>query len=120
MRENFADRFPSMTSGRQEPLAVAVGPLRDDISRGDNEANDDRANVAGAPSLEDSVSIRIGATLAEAERRIIVATLRRCGGNKTRAAAVLGVSLKTLYNRLNDYRLADCESSAEPSLDVSA
>ena len=31
-------------------------------------------------------------------------TLQTCGGNKTRAAALLGVSLKTLYNRLNAYR----------------
>jgi len=63
-------------------------------------------------SREDCVSIPIGATLADAERKIIAATLRRCGGNKTRAAAMLGVSLKTLYNRLNDYRLADSDASA--------
>jgi DNA-binding NtrC family response regulator len=35
---------------------------------------------------------------------MISATLKKCGGNKTRAAALLGVSLKTLYNRLNAYR----------------
>ena len=35
---------------------------------------------------------------------MIVATLRKCEGNKTRAAALLGVSLKTLYNRLHAYR----------------
>ena len=35
---------------------------------------------------------------------MIFATLQKCGGNKTRAAALLGVSLKTLYNRLNAYR----------------
>jgi DNA-binding NtrC family response regulator len=35
---------------------------------------------------------------------MIIATLKKCGGNKTRAAALLGVSLKTLYNRLNTYR----------------
>ncbi len=71
--------------------------------------------AAGETSREDSVSITIGATLADAERKIIVATLRRCGGNKTRAAAMLGVSLKTLYNRLNDYRLADGDTAASPA-----
>jgi DNA-binding NtrC family response regulator len=35
---------------------------------------------------------------------MIIATLRKCEGNKTRAAALLGVSLKTLYNRLHAYR----------------
>lgn len=48
--------------------------------------------------------IPVGTALAEAERWMIVATLRKCEGNKTRAAALLGVSLKTLYNRLHAYR----------------
>jgi DNA-binding NtrC family response regulator len=37
------------------------------------------------------------------ERRVILATLERCGGDKKRAAQILGISLKTLYNRLNVY-----------------
>lgn len=51
-----------------------------------------------------ALRIPVGTALAEAERWMIVATLKECGGNKTRAAALLGVSLKTLYNRLNEYR----------------
>jgi two-component system response regulator AtoC len=51
-----------------------------------------------------AVRIPIGTALADVERCMIIATLKQCGGNKTRAAAVLGVSLKTLYNRLNEYR----------------
>ena len=39
-----------------------------------------------------------------AERRLILATLEECGGNKDRAARLLGISLKTLYNKLNRYR----------------
>ncbi|TBW55764.1 hypothetical protein EZI54_11110 [Marinobacter halodurans] len=35
---------------------------------------------------------------------MILATLERCDGHKAKAARLLGVSLKTLYNRLNDYR----------------
>jgi DNA-binding NtrC family response regulator len=52
----------------------------------------------------DSISVRIGAPLAEVERELILATMDRCDGNKRHAAKVLGVSLKTLYNRLNEYR----------------
>jgi DNA-binding NtrC family response regulator len=37
------------------------------------------------------------------ERKTIFATLEHCSGNKRRAAEVLGVSLKTLYNRLSEY-----------------
>ncbi len=54
----------------------------------------------------DHVQVTVGMPLAEVERLMIVATLKRCGGNKTRTAAMLGVSLKTLYNRLNEYRAA--------------
>jgi DNA-binding NtrC family response regulator len=42
-------------------------------------------------------------SLDESERRLILATLERCGGDKKRAAEILGISLKTLYNRLHLY-----------------
>ena len=48
----------------------------------------------------------IGTSLGDIERRAILATLRYCAGNKNRAAEVLGISLKTLYNRLSEYRTA--------------
>ena len=46
---------------------------------------------------------RIGASLDESERLLILATLGHYGGDKRKAAEVLGISLKTLYNRLNVY-----------------
>ncbi|HEY6643856.1 sigma-54 dependent transcriptional regulator [Povalibacter sp.] len=57
-------------------------------------------------SIGDAECLRIpiGTRLADAERWMILATLTKCEGNKTRAAALLGVSLKTLYNRLHAYR----------------
>jgi len=70
----------------------------------------DLRTVAGKPLLPSAngdahvVRVPVGTNLAEAERWMIIATLKKCGGNKTRAAALLGVSLKTLYNRLNTYR----------------
>jgi DNA-binding NtrC family response regulator len=45
----------------------------------------------------------IGTPLAVMEKKTIFATLDHCSGNKRRAAEVLGVSLKTLYNRLAEY-----------------
>lgn len=61
----------------------------------------ERSNLAPAPV---ALRIPVGTNLADVERWMIFATLQKCGGNKTRAAALLGVSLKTLYNRLNAYR----------------
>ena len=49
------------------------------------------------------VEVAVGTTLAEMERRLILATLEHFGHQKERTAAALGVSLKTLYNRLKDY-----------------
>jgi len=52
----------------------------------------------------------IGASVGDMERRLILATLDHFGGDKRRAAQVLGVSLKTLYNRLHayHYKLRPC------------
>lgn len=60
--------------------------------------------VHEAPREEEPVTFRPGMSLSEVERIVITETLKRCAGNKTRTAAVLGISLKTLYNRLNEYR----------------
>lgn len=51
----------------------------------------------------DCVTLQVGSSLEEAQRKLICATLGHYHGNKTLAAAVLGVSLKTLYNRLKEY-----------------
>jgi DNA-binding NtrC family response regulator len=47
--------------------------------------------------------VRVGCKVSEVERRLILATLEQCGGTKERAAEILGISLKTLYNRLREY-----------------
>jgi two-component system, NtrC family, response regulator AtoC len=52
-----------------------------------------------------SLVTRLGTSIAEAERRLILATLEHCDGNKRKAADVLKVSLKTLYTRLNEYKI---------------
>jgi DNA-binding NtrC family response regulator len=53
-----------------------------------------------------SLVTRVGTPIAEAEKRLILATLEHCDGDKKKAADVLKISLKTLYNRLNEYKPA--------------
>ena len=47
--------------------------------------------------------VKVGTSIADMEKRLILATLNELGGDKKQAAETLGVSLKTLYNRLNSY-----------------
>jgi DNA-binding NtrC family response regulator len=51
------------------------------------------------------VALAPGTTVEEAERRLILMTLEHTRDNKTRAAEILGISLKTLHNKLNKLRL---------------
>ena len=59
--------------------------------------------------------LRIGESLDEVEREFIFKTLDFTNGNKVRAAQILGISLKTLYNRLVRYHGKDRDPSVESS-----
>jgi two-component system response regulator AtoC len=61
------------------------------------------ANAAPATASAPQLSIPLGTSMADAERQLILATLAHYNNHKERTAAVLGVSLKTLYNRLKEY-----------------
>jgi len=54
-------------------------------------------------AADDGLRLRPGLTVEEAERRLIVETLAFAANNKTRAAQMLGISLKTLHNKLKQY-----------------
>ena len=57
------------------------------------------------PMSAASLVMRVGTSVPEMERRLILATLEQCDGDKKRAAEVLKISLKTLYNRINEYKV---------------
>jgi DNA-binding NtrC family response regulator len=58
------------------------------------------------------VKLRVGSTVGEAEKALIQATLQHTRNNKTRAAEILGISLKTLHNKLKEYGAGDSEAAA--------
>jgi DNA-binding NtrC family response regulator len=62
-----------------------------------------REQAEGAQADGNAITVRVGATVDEAERMLILRTLEATGQNKTRAAEILGVSLKTLHNKLKEY-----------------
>ena len=65
------------------------------------------APAAEAPETPSNVvEVELGSTVDEAERRLILRTLEMTRNNKTRAAEILGISLKTLHNKLKEYGAA--------------
>ena len=56
-----------------------------------------------APSLSD-ISPGVGLTINEMERHLILSTLESEGWNRTKAASLLGISIRTLRNKLNEYK----------------
>jgi len=66
----------------------------------------DFLGTEGTAPAGECLHVPVGTPLAEIERQAIHSTLDFCEGNKRRCAEMLGVSLKTLYNRLAEYQSA--------------
>ena len=69
--------------------------------------------VPSAQVSDSGVHVEIGSTVDEAERRLILKTLESTRNNKTRAAEILGISLKTLHNKLKEYGSATSSETME-------
>lgn len=59
----------------------------------------------------ESVRLPVGTTVSEAEKALIQLTLQHTKNNKTRAAEILGISLKTLFNKLKEYGASEAAES---------
>lgn len=77
--------------------------LADEVIKGDFNAFELHGHSAGWGF---EILVPVGVPLADANRQLILATLKQCGGVKKAAAEMLGISLKTLYNRLEEYGAA--------------
>ncbi len=86
--ENAVERAAILCKGDEITLSLLPDPVR--MRReGESEGH--------APA------IRVGISLREAERRLIIWTLENTGGNRTKAAEMLGISRKTLQNKIKEY-----------------
>ena len=57
-----------------------------------------------APQIGPDLSLPIGTTLNEATKRLIQATVVQCGGNKLKAAQILGIPPRTMYRHFADLK----------------
>jgi DNA-binding NtrC family response regulator len=60
----------------------------------------------------DAIRLGVGTTVGEAEKMLILKTLESTSNNKTKAAEILGISLKTLHNKLKEYGSGSTEAEA--------
>jgi DNA-binding NtrC family response regulator len=63
------------------------------------------APAGGAATAAAAAGTLVGRTVADVERDLILDTLQHCLGNRTHAANILGISIRTLRNKLQQYRL---------------
>jgi two-component system response regulator HydG len=97
------DELQPLPQERSSDLTVSqrAGPGLGSFGAGQN-------NVLGIQSNSTQVSDLGGVSLEQIEKRAILDTLRQTGGNQTKAAKVLGISDRTLRDRIHRYRRQNC------------
>ena len=87
--ENSLHRAVLLSAGPEiGPEAIVLGGSR---------------TAAGAAAGSGNGAARVGRTVADVERELIIDTLAHCLGNRTHAANILGISIRTLRNKLKQY-----------------
>ena len=91
---------PSAPAPTPAPAAPADEATAHDhgADGGDDEASDESSTGNGSVT-----SALVGRTVADVERDLIIDTLKHCFGNRTHAANILGISIRTLRNKLRQY-----------------
>ena len=97
---------------RDAPWPGNVRELRHAVQRSylfarDNSQMHFRPDVnpqVGDTQIGGRVNFTVGMSFEDIEREMLLKTLARCGNNKSRAARILGITSKTIYNRLVRYR----------------
>ena len=97
--------------GGHDAAAPAQAPDPAGVSSAGNtdtelQENADMTTNANKPNVENpgGVEALIGRTISDVERDMILNTLDHCLGNRTHAAKILGISIRTLRNKLNQYK----------------
>ncbi len=133
LAQGFVERFRAETGKRVRgftPRALAllgghawpgnVRELRNAVERATILADGDLIGEEHLPpeilaggAGSGTISLRLGAPMEDVEKEYILASLARNGGNKARTASLLGISEKTLYNKLNRYAAAARDRAEE-------
>ena len=93
----------------ERSVVVARGPVL--------EPGDFPAKLTSGPASRQDQGLQVGMTVHEIERQLIMKTLEACRGNRTEAAAMLGISTRTLRNKLHEYGAMDAFKNDEEKSD---
>lgn len=95
--QNAVERAAILSQGR--------APQENDFLLGNSLASRvERIVTSDGHFGDEKLVIRSGMTVHEMEKKLIFETLRSTGNNRTQAAELLGISIRTLRNKLNEYR----------------
>ncbi len=97
--ENTIHRAVLLTSGAEIGAEGLTTPEGGRLGQGDPQP----AVAHAALAAEQVTRALVGRTVADVERDLILETLKHCLGNRTHAANILGISIRTLRNKLNEY-----------------
>jgi DNA-binding NtrC family response regulator len=100
--ENTMHRAVLLAAGDSISAAAIVLPdgTRSATSEAPAAADADTGPASGGAAA----GVPVGRTVAEVEQDLIIGTLKHCLGNRTHAANILGISIRTLRNKLNEYQ----------------
>jgi len=118
--ENVMERALLLCEGKPiEPQHLLMGSGAGALSSVPSRSDGAKAGAKGAKAAKASADsggqLEAGMSLREAERKLIFETLRNTKGNRTQAAKMLSISIRTLRNKLNEYAADGVEFEMEQS-----
>ncbi len=118
MQHDWPGNVRELENAIQRAITLCAGsPIRPEDLLLVEARNPNIGRPQGSPSSE--LGFSAGVTMREMERQLICRTLEDTGGNRTRAAKCLGISLRTLRNKLNEFGLQDRQAkSAHPPMQI--
>ena len=105
---NWPGNVREMRNTMERAVIVCDGPLIEPRHLPPNFGN---AGIRTVASDGEGIRLEVGTTVSDAEKMLILKTLAASNNNKTRAAEILGISLKTLHNKLKEYGNASAVTS---------